>query len=211
MRVVAYDIAPFIMKLFVVLSVLFLITAKQCAADPPPPLETINVTAYLGRWFQTHASLTVKWTFELGANCVTADYGPTDVEGVVTVKNIVRPLFSDFLSIQINGFAVQNPDNSTARGALSVVLGPFFNDASEVEFYDSGSYWIIAVGPVIDDRYEWAVVSDRDQSSLYILARDPAQFKELYEEEVLAMCEDMGFTTFFNRPLCTNQLFLCSY
>lgn len=190
--------------------IIYAISLLQGArGDVPPPLETVVVSAYAGRWFQTHASVTVKWTFEIGANCVTADYGDSGVDGTLTVKNIVRPFFGLFFDIEINGFAAQSSD-ITNQGALSVILGPSADDADEAEFDDPGNYWIIALGPIVSGKYEWALVSDKDQRTLYVLARDPDEFESTYEDDVLDLCEEMGFTGFFNKPRVTNQK-RCTY
>lgn len=177
----------------------------------PQPLTDVIVSAYLGRWYQMYASFTVKYGFELGGNCVTADYGLTEVMETISVRNTVRlvtdrdTLFPSIFNgnIEINGFAVQSFD---IPGALSVSLGPE-TELENVSFTDPGNYWIIALGPILegDEKYEWAVVSGPSQNQLYILARNPEAFVEFYEEQVLDMVEGMGFTRFWNYPLPTNQ------
>merc|ERR1711862_694413 len=107
----------------------------------------------------------------------------------------------DFLSIAINGFATQSPDNMT-QGALSVSLGP----NAEAEFEDPGNYWIFDLGPIVDDQYQYSLVSNDNQQQLYVLARDPETFDDLYAEEVLNVCEEMGFTGFLNKPRRSNQI-----
>jgi len=187
------------------------LSLMQGARGQAIPLETVDVDAYLGRWYQTYASFVVKYTFELGGKCVTADYTATDVSGTIAVVNTVRPLGGDFLSIPIEGFAVQSPD-STTQGALTVALGPSAGEADEAEFTDPGNYWIFALGPIVDDQYQWALVSnDGDQRQLYVLARDPEEFEDLYEEEVLQICEEQGFTGFLNRPRRTKSGSSCRY
>lgn len=198
------------------MQLLSILSLATLALAVPQPVAELDEAAYLGRWFQTYASFTVKWTFELGGNCVTADYGPTDVtaeEGIrgvtVSVLNTVR-LFPNlrlflpnlFTGVKIRGFAVQSP---TAEGALQVSLGPFANDPAAATFSAPGNYWIIALGPIVEAKYDWAVVSDSDQGTLYILTRDVERFQSEYEADVLAMVQDMGFTGFFNKPLPTNQ------
>jgi lipocalin len=174
------------------------------------PRDDVNVTAYLGRWYQVYASVFIKYSFELGGNCVTADYGATDEDGVVSVLNTVRPLARArrFLpnrldGIKVRGFAAQDPASATS-GALSVNLGHRAT-ADGTTFSDPGNYWIIDLGPIVDDLYDWAVVSDSDQRALYVLTRDVARFREEYEETVLADLEAMGFTDFGNKPRPTNQ------
>merc|ERR1719367_264532 len=160
----------------------------------PQPVAQVNVTSYLGRWFQTYASFNVKYTFELGGNCVTADYGATETANVISVRNTVRPRW--WSDIKVNGFAAQSTDADVV-GALSVDFGGgFFGnaDASQAAFSPPGNYWIIALGPEVDGLYDWAVVSDSKQSQLYVLTRNVARFRSSYEAAILADLKTWGFT-----------------
>ena len=58
------------------------------------PVGKLDVAAYLGVWYQTYASASVAYTFELGGNCVTATYYPTKYKNTIRVLNQVRP-FAD--------------------------------------------------------------------------------------------------------------------
>jgi lipocalin len=92
----------------------------------------------------------------------------------------------------INGYAVRTEE----PGKLQV----FFPNSDS-----PGSYWIVALGPVVDRQYQWAVVSDNRQVTLFVLARDPTTFKDVYEAQALERIGELGFTTFFNRPLPVQQ------
>jgi hypothetical protein len=83
----------------------------------------------------------VKYTFELGGNCVTADYTPTGVLGVISVVNTCKPpmIFSPFKRIE--GFATQSPVHP---GVFSVSF------SRKLNFNPPGNYCIIKLGPVID-------------------------------------------------------------
>jgi len=178
----------------------------------PQPVDELDASAYLGRWYQVYASRTVKYTFELGGNCVTADYGATEFDDVISVTNTVRPDLPRWLRwlspvldrfSKITGFARQSPDTA---GALSVSLGPQANDAALAEFSAPGNYWIISLGEINDDgKYEWAVVSDEPQRQLYVLVRDVERFRANDEAAVLDMLKEQGFTKYLNKPVETNQ------
>jgi len=192
------------LALLAIFSVDALPVARRGLSDPEPVAE-VEVDAYLGRWYQTHASFSVKYSFQLGGNCVTADYGTTAFSDTISVKNTVR-LFSwssRFGAVRIQGYAAQSPAESAK---LEVSLGPFADPASREPFSPPGNYWIIDLGPKnADGKYEWAVVSGPDMSQLYVLVRDVADFKARQEEDVLASIHAKGFTSFLNRPRETNQ------
>jgi hypothetical protein len=54
-------------------------------------------------------------------------------------------------------------------------------------------YWIYDLGPVIDNQYEWAIVSDPVMLSLFVLARNVENFYEKYDSEVLSILTNYGF------------------
>ena len=66
-------------------------------------------------------------------------------------------------------------------------------------------YWVLELGPVVDDYYDYSIVSDNKGLSLYVLARDVDRFYKLYNDDVLNSLEEFGFTKFYNSPLVMNQ------
>ena len=62
-------------------------------------------------------------------------------------------------------------------------------------------YWVIKIGPVINEEYQYSVVSDPYMFGLFVLCRDVSQYYELYNEEVLAFLEENEFTTLYNKPV----------
>ncbi len=50
-----------------------------------------------------------------------------------------------------------------------------------------------------------AVVTDNYQLSLFVLARDPAQFNVMYDAEVTKMLQAWNFSGFLNTPTKTVQ------
>ena len=67
-------------------------------------------------------------------------------------------------------------------------------------------YWVVALGPVNEDNmYDYAVVTDDKDLSLFVLARDPATFAAQYNENVTAFLAESGFDGTFNTPVPTTQ------
>lgn len=108
---------------------------------------------------------------------------------------------------------------SSPTGQLSKITGHATATDSPGKFkiyFDSGqsgNYWITALGEVPEgqDKYPWAVVSVPYETSLYILARDVEEFRNQYEDEVLALVKEQGFIYFYNKPLETYQGDNCLY
>jgi len=133
---------------------------------------------------------------------VTADYNVTDFDDVVSVRNVVRAV-NGAVPIAVDGYAIQDPN---IEGALDVRLGPSADPSNPAPFQSGDAYWILDVGPINSvGQYDYAVVSDSRQATLYVLVRDPVVFEVKYERDVLQTLEDQGFTGVLNSPIKTNQ------
>eukprot|EP00929_Paragymnodinium_shiwhaense_P057381 TRINITY_DN28717_c0_g1_i1.p1 TRINITY_DN28717_c0_g1~~TRINITY_DN28717_c0_g1_i1.p1 ORF type:complete len:221 (-),score=17.67 TRINITY_DN28717_c0_g1_i1:75-737(-) len=174
------------------------LACQLCSAAAPEPVKDVDVKAYLGHWKQVYASATVKYATEIGANCVTADYTPSERPDVIRVKNTVYPLGH---KVSVTGYAVANPAQA---GEFQVALGPGVSPSQAGKF-QSANYVIFGLGPVVDGKYDYALVTDPKQLTLYVLTRDPARFAEQYNDKVLDQLKGQGFTSLLNRPLKTNQ------
>lgn len=182
-----------------------LLTATTAAG--PPAVTSLNVSQYTGRWYQMYASATVKWSFEVGGNCVTADYAGYGTRAdEITVANTVSVLGHN---TRVQGYAVANPAHA---GELDVVLGAPGHgaDPSTAGKFNSTNYLVFGLGPVVDQRYDYALVSDPTGSSLYMLAREISRFHEQYEQKLLEQVKQLGFTGVLNKPRKSNQEG-CSY
>jgi len=73
--------------------------------------------------------------------------------------------------------------------------------------------WVVQLGPPSfdSDLYQYAVVSNRWKSNLFVLARNVTEFKLQYDDEVTAKLKEQGFTKFYNRPTETYQGSDCMY
>lgn len=75
------------------------------------------------------------------------------------------------------------------------------------------SYWVVAVGPATYSAaglYQYAVVSDPLQLSLFVLARDVSGYLANYDQTVQGWLAGAGFNTAVNSPLATMQT-NCTY
>ena len=74
----------------------------------------------------------------------------------------------------------------------------------------SAPYWVVDLGPVENNMYQYSIVSDDKKLSLFVLARNVSEFYEKYDTTVLNKLDTLGFNTFINKPIPTNQD-NCSY
>ena len=62
--------------------------------------------------------------------------------------------------------------------------------------------WVIQLGPPTYKGYfyQFAVVTDKSDLNLFVLARNVTEFKQKYEVEVLTKLKKQGLTRFYNKP-----------
>ncbi len=151
------------MKLFIT-ALLFLTSFASQAVET---VEYVDLNQYLGRWYQIARN---PMLFE-PRNCVCAQQTLTlEDSGVVGVYNSCRKGSPEGELTDIQGTAKVTDPVSNAKLVVDFGL-PF-----------KGTYWIIGLHP----EYKWAVVTDKDARSLYILSKTPMLSDELYQEALQA-------------------------
>lgn len=73
--------------------------------------------------------------------------------------------------------------------------------------------WVVKLGPPTfgEGLYQYSVVTDNLQITLFVLARDVDTFKSQYDEQVRNWLTENGFTRFYNKPVATLQNKECIY
>ena len=163
------------------------------AATAPTPVANLNVTNYYGRWFQVYSDIAVIATFENNSYCVTADYAPNP-NGTISVTNRERNYNVSGPERRILGWA--DTPNPAKPGELQVHL-------QTTQF--GAPYWVLNLGPLVNGLYDYSVVSDNFQLTLFVLARNLTRFAALYDSTVRAFLKEAGFTTILNSPIPTIQ------
>lgn len=151
---------------------------------------SLDLKAYTGKWYQVYSDLFVQNTFEKGARCVEAFYNVAE-DDIIEIYNQQIGPNTKIQSITGYGYI----PNQTEPRKLKVVL----KDKNEAD------YWIYDVGPILEDKYQYSIVSDSYKVNLFVLARNVQDFYVSYNEHVLQKLEDYGFTRIWNKPKPTIQ------
>lgn len=149
-------------------------------------VETLDLNSYIGEWYEVYENNFDK-TFQNG-KCVKAFYKLNDNN-----VSVLNTQIKDNKLDNITGFAYYKDDNS--GGYLTVKL----DDLPEAP------YWIIELGPIVNNLYDYAIVSDNIRLSLFVLARNVSNFFELYNDNVLDSLHDLGFSNKINSPILVDQ------
>lgn len=143
--------------------------------------ETVNelvVNSYLGNWYQIYGAPT-NILFQGYGKCITAQYGALE-NGNVSVVNSQINL--DGQLEQILGYAYYT--NTTDVGKLTVHL-----DGVPVD----SPYWVVKLGEIIDEQYQYTIISVPSGVSLWVLTRDIDTFFNKYNKEVKEYLDDNKF------------------
>lgn len=172
-----------------------LVAALLATISVSQTVPALNRSAYLGLWYQTYSDLAVTATFENSSYCVTATYGENP-NGTISVFNDERQFSVDGPARRILGWA--DAADAAQPGQLTVHL-------QTTEF--PAPYWVLALGPPTynGSLYEYSVVSDPFQLTLFVLARNLSEFAVRWETDVLDFLKGRGFTRILNTPIATVQ------
>ena len=135
------------------LVLVFACLLTQAAKAELKTVPYVDVSQYLGRWFQiAHKPV----FFEAGCTCSIQDLAAT-AAGPVSVVNFCNANTPNGVLRTISGTATSDDPATNARFTVDFGLP------------NKGAYWIIGLDP----QYRYAVVSDPSLKSLYILSKTP--------------------------------------
>lgn len=135
----------------------------------PDVVNELDVSKYLGDWYQIYGAPT-NVIFQGYGTCLTAQYGSLD-NGDVSVLN--SQLNADNQLEQISGYGYYT--NTSEPGKLTVHLEGVPVDSP---------YWVVKLGEVVDEQYQYSIISVPSGISLWVITRDIDNFYEKYDTEV---------------------------
>ena len=144
--------------------ILFLSLIGYCLCKEYKAVDNLDLNEYTGKWLQVYGNSFDK-VFQGDGACVTAHYSLQD-DGNVKVYN--EQIDSNGERDGIEGYAYYS--DGDCCGYLTVQL----------EDLKPAPYWVLQLGPVENNQYQYAIVSDDKAISLFVLARDVDDFQQKY-------------------------------
>lgn len=185
----------------------FLITNNETInSNILKPIKVVNesefdLDKYIGSWYQVATSESTS-LFGTGPKFtgVSAFY-----DKIISLPNTTNISIFNFgfdsnrRPTSIQGFSYSDTNENPAKRKVK------FDNV----FFE-GSYWIVRLGPEVNDYYQYAVISGPISSyfgtrfSLYVLARDRDKYSQFYKQEVKDWCYENGFIFPWNKYIDTN-------
>ena len=142
-------------------------------------VSELNLTQYMGHWHQVYAA-PFDYVFQGYGKCITADYQITGSNNV-SVLNAQYNVDNEYE--EIKGYAFYKDVNQP--GKLSVVL-------DGVGFV--APYWVIKLGDIVNNYYQYSIISVPEGPTLWVLARNTDDFFNLYDEDVKSFLDENKLT-----------------
>ncbi len=173
------------LNLFTIFYLLICVNGKEYKA-----VDDLDVTKYVGKWYQVYKD-SFNRLFQGNGKCAFAEYSILDDDDDISVYN--QQLNNDNKIESIYGYAYYK--DGDCCGYLTVML----------ENNPEAPYWVLELGPVVDNYYDYSIVSDNNALSLFVLTRNVDRFYELYNDDVLISLDEFGFNKLYNSPIEMNQ------
>lgn len=141
-------------------------------------VEELDINKYIGDWYQVYGAPT-NVIFQGYGKCITAEYG-IRTDGNVSVINSQENSKNQLE--QIKGYAYYT--NTSDPGKLTVHL-----DGVPVD----GPYWVVSLGEVINNEYQYSIITTQSEISLWVLTRDIDTFYKNYNTEVTDFLDTNNF------------------
>ena len=144
-------------------------------------LSTVNELKedyYLGHWYQVYGS-PFDYFIQGNGKCITADYGALP-DNKISVLN--KEITQKGESQSIEGYAYLKNVSEPGQFTVHFDTGP-----------DDAPYWVIMLGPEIDNQYAYSVVSEPNALFMWVLVRNVEDFYNTYDKEVKAFLKENNF------------------
>ncbi len=171
---------------FLIFSIFF----SFCISKEYKAVDKLDLKSYTGKWLQVYENK-FDMLFLGKSKCASANYNLINSNNV-SVYNEQISLNNELESI--SGYAYYK--NNDTGGYLTVRLD------GQME----APYWVIELGPIVDNLYDYAIVSDNLKMSLFVLVRDVKRFYKDYDIDVLKSLSEFGFTKIYNKPIRMSQI-----
>lgn len=167
------------------------------------PIEVENnlkLDSYLGLWHQVATSYSTLF-FGTGPKYTSVSAFYNKINSLPNTTNISVFNFginSNYKPTDIYGFSYSDVNENPSKRKVKF---------DRVVF--EGSYWIVKLGPIINNSYQYAVISGPLNSffatrfSLYVLARNRDIYNQTYKHEVKDWCYKNGFIFPWNKYVDT--------
>jgi len=169
--------------LFILLNSIFLLVNCNNFTS----VKELDLEKYTGHWNQVYAS-PFDFTFQGYGKCITADYKIIDTNNVSVLNSQYN---KDNKYEQIKGYAYYK--DFTKPGELSVILEGVNYPAP---------YWVIKLGEVLDNQYQYSIISVPYGPSLWVLARNINKFFRYYNNEVIEFLDEYNFNYVKINQIC---------
>ena len=150
------------MKVILFLALISLFALPIRASDPCPDIDAVNlnVTKYLGIWYEIATSEFMRLTWEHNCDCTYANY-TADEKGVLVTNGCRRGSVTTPYTFAIGQAIIPDPSQPGKLAVRFSNLSPY------------APYWVIIIDPDYTQAVIWSCndVLNNEEYSMWIIAR----------------------------------------
>ena len=156
-------------------------------------VDNLDLPKYMGNWNQVYTNRITNMILGQNTSCVNTNF------------NLIDDDTKDDNFIMTFNYNYNNSYYST--NALAYTPDDNFSGQLITNFYNkefSLSYFILQNGPIINDKYQYSIVTDEMGIMLIVLVRNLSNFV-MYQNEIDSVIEHYNFTDYYRQPLLVNH------
>jgi lipocalin len=148
-------------------------------------ITNFELSKYMGTWYQIYTNEFVESSILRYGKCITANY---------TIKtnnsfNIYSEMILDNRIISITGIGIIT--NRIEPNKIDIIW----------DYGADGENWIYDIGPEYNNLYDYAIISDSNKISLFIIIRNVERYFNLYNNTVFEYLNNNNFL----KPILIDQ------
>ena len=173
--------------------IIFVISFLTNLPDTINTVNQLDVPSYMGNWHQVYTNRVTSLVFGENSSCITTNYRLIEDEEFNNKIDMNFKLKNN--ESYINHSGIGYTLNNSHPGEL---VAHFYND--NVAF----KYLIIENGPLVDNQYQYSIVTDDLGIMLFVFIRNLNDFL-LYQKDIDVVLENYNFTDYFRQPLIVDN------
>ena len=145
------------------------------------PQYNFDLEAFSGDWLQVKTSHYVQTTSEIDWFCTDVNVTKLDNNTVkISISPRIHAIYYNHNKI-VTTYYIENDNNNIVLNSTEPLL-------------------LRHTGPIIDDQYDYTILTGYDNVTLFVWARDFGRYYQYYDEEASQLIESWDYNTTYKEP-----------
>ena len=151
-------------------------------------VSNLELPQYMGNWHHIYTNKITEMLVGENISCLSTQY------------KIMDEPFQDKFSINYQGNLNDTIISTNGMGYTKNISEPGTISVDLLSEGISFDYFILDNGPIVDEQYQYSIITDEYGIFLYVLIRELSEFTK-YQKDIDQVLENYNFTDYFRRPI----------